>query len=1034
MTKKLISVLLAAIIVLSCCSTVFVAYAESANTAEIHANLLQLSEIATTAAERNCSQDAEPQPDSTVEDLKESYEALSENKSSMTSAQKAKLEEAGKMIAGFGKEFAGAVTSDEAIEQYGQILALLSDTAVNALSNVSESGAVAIFNALVKSYEGKVSVAAPTEEDLKGYNDILAAYEKLTDEQKGQVDLFMFDKMFHLILDHERQVSMQENPKIPSSDRQHDVNAENAAEKILGNVGYAAHFSEAKKLYTVLNDSKKTLDEKMEAFANATQYARAYADCWEPSYSGFYYKLASSNLGKSFFSLAKEYGKLYLAENPFVEIAPIVPEKPNAADYPKGESDPAYIESWSRYMAGSKAKAEYDCRKAVHTAACDIKGVKKVETTAPEFAGLADFMSAAVAAVQAFDKDSSQLSPAKEVYKTFGNMSTFLQAVVLNNTTMKVYCEPTKYPTYWSIDAKSAKDVYQRCADICQYDKLAAFEAVVKSITEPYNNSDIIKVKEAYDNISFGLWIFVPSEIKAKYKAILACVGPDDPSFAQPDLSIFKKTAVTYPKGVSRAQVEKMLPRVESLITDILLPILGVEDGLPALIQNKLYTNATIGEICKALFPMLANVNKMLTVKPSALAKELKEDKFQGAVAALKATGDKWDALTFANGNMGFQDGDKEGFLDAFAALFRPLSFIKLVLDFENKIDTTQGKYTYSAYEDFVPVFEALDLEGYMSSHEYTLYVKEVEGKDSNMAMDARVRPILVPIFNLIDQFANNPIDTLLTVLPKLGFVLKTDLVTKQLSALLSKFRLISITPPDLSAGALFDMIAPKLQNLDINGITISIQLNKDNFLKFVDEIGGCGNAVAKNSKIRGKAYNLGVEPDKSDTFIVLFRWFYGELTSSDNIKAIQTAVDASTLGSMPKALVKTALSAVSKLSADTALAALINLVALPLPNISGNLPGIHFPNISGTLPSIGGILPSLGDSLSKGFSTLFSGGKGSRSGDNGASNGGTTQTDDPSIPKTGGQIMTSLFALAAIAGLAGGAVLLKKKADADKD
>lgn len=109
---------------------------------------------------------------------------------------------------------------------------------------------------MVEAYEGKVSVSQPTEADLKGYNEILSAYAGLTNEEKSQVDLFMFDKMLHLILDREKQVSIQNNPDVASYNKQHYINAEVAAENILGAVGYAAYFSEAKELYTVMNDSK----------------------------------------------------------------------------------------------------------------------------------------------------------------------------------------------------------------------------------------------------------------------------------------------------------------------------------------------------------------------------------------------------------------------------------------------------------------------------------------------------------------------------------------------------------------------------------------------------------------------------------------------------------------------------------------------------------------------------------------------------------------------------------------------------------
>lgn len=47
--------------------------------------------------------------------------------------------------------------------------------------------------------------------------------------------------------------------------------------------------------------------------------------------------------------LAQEYGKLYLAEDPFTETAPTVPSKPNKNDYSLGEDDPAYIEAYNTY-------------------------------------------------------------------------------------------------------------------------------------------------------------------------------------------------------------------------------------------------------------------------------------------------------------------------------------------------------------------------------------------------------------------------------------------------------------------------------------------------------------------------------------------------------------------------------------------------------------------------------------------------------------------------------------------------------------
>ena len=93
-------------------------------------------------------------------------------------------------------------------------------------------------------------------------------------------------------------------------------------------------------------------------------------------------------------------------------------------------------------------------------------------------------------------------------------------------------------------------------------------------------------------------------------------------------------------------------------------------------------------------------------------------------------------------------------------------------------------------------------------------------------------------------------------------------------------------------------------------------------------------------------------------------------------------------------------------------------------------------PSFGSVRPSAGGILPSIGDGLAKVFGGLFSGGKKNTTAktNTNAANSGKTQTGNPSVPKTGGGAAVSLFVLAATAGIAAGAVLLKKKTDSDQD
>ncbi len=1015
MSKKLVSLLLSVLLILSCCSAAFVAFAETAESEDVPVQ-------AETAGEQ---QGAEVEVDANVLALLQAYTALAQNQNEMTDEQKAKLAEYEEKIQNFGSEFAGALSSEEATAQASQILSAMTGTVAKL---TGKTGPVGELEGKIDAYEGKMSTAEPSEEDLAGYNELVAAYGKLTDAQKGELEVTRFDKLFHLVLDREyyvyRAEVSAETGKNPSSKDAY-ATAQQRAEAILGNAGYVTCFQEAKALNETVNNSKLSAQEKLDAFAAASENARIYASFWYNSYSCFYYKINSSSAGKAFFTIVQAFEKEALKAEPFTEKSPTKVPRPSAKNYEGGEDNPQYIADFAKYMENQKAISEYNCRKANYTANFDLQGMETIAAVAPEYKVVVDIAKDAMAAMDAFAADNTNLAPAKKVAATYEKLTDYQKYVISESTVIKVRTEPKEYASSWSTTSLYISTCVDRCRDIAQYDKLTAFIQLVNSIAEPYDNDDIAKVRESYDEVPASLRASVPEEVMEKYKAILASIAPDTPSLLKPDLSVYTETTVVYPEGATRAQVEEALPKLENAVVDLILPLLGVDGGLPNMVKTGLYTNYSVAEVAKMLYPLLGNLaGDLLNVTPEKLAKTLTEEKFAGAVAALNAAQaagdaavaggakdvDYWSYLTVVDGNFGFQDGDKEGFLDAVAALFRPLSLLSTALQFENQISTTQGTYKYGAYEDLVPIFEALDLEGVMSSHEYTLYVNEVKAANSNMQMDARIRPILVPILNLVDRFAEAPLDTLLDVLPKLGWALKSNMVNDQLATLISKIKFVSITPPDLSPAGLYDLLAGDSGvfaiSLDENN---AIKIDKEKFVQFINDIAGCGTAVVKDSIARGTAYRLGVDSDKPDAFVVLFRWLYGELTTVKNMKAIKGAVDNSQgLNAVAKLLVKTVLNRVAEMPADTALATVVNLFApaeQTLPDLSG----------------IGDLLPNIG-------------GNGGNNGDANAeqNNGGQAQTGTPSVPKTGGQIMSASFSLAAAAALACGAILYKKKCDQD--
>lgn len=1034
MQKKLLSLFLSALLLLSCFSVGFIAFAQEAQ-----------AEDAEAAVETVV--DAE-EVDETAEMLEE-YLELSEQEDEMTKAQREKFA----AVKAFLNDSFNTLTSEETVAKVKQMLSDVTDTAITAL----KGGPVGEFEDKVNAFEGKINTATPSDEDLAAYEALVAAYNKLTDAQKGEVEILTFDKFFHLVIDREYYVERAKYEKAPAAKVLYTAAQENAV-KLLGNVGYIACFEEAAALALAIDNAKLSAQEKIDAFGAASVNARVYAAAYYKSYGTMYNKLNGSSIKNAVYNIMTAYGKEAVKADPFTETSPAKVSKPNEKDtekYPGGKEDPQYIADFAVYMENQMAIAEYNCRKANHTTKYELEAFDKIAAVAPEYAAIVKLMKDSMSAVDAFAASSANLAPAKKVVAEFEKLNAYQQAFVQRNSIqLRCVANINSSADDWTTSYKTAPNMYTQCVDIAQYDKLTAFIAVIDSINEPYQNEDIIRAKDAYNEVPSGLRANIPEEITAKYKAILASIAPDRPSLEEPDLAVFKKTVVTYPEKATKEQVATALPRLQNLLCDVLLPILGVDGGLTGMVENGIYTNYTVAVVANALYPLIKDVSGEL-IKPDfeSLAKALTEDKFQGAVKLINAAvaeGNKagqaaFDAaeargeyenlsnsqkktvladlqnaektarfaeLQFPNGAFGFQDGDKEGFLDAVSALFRPLSLLTMVLKFENTISTTSGTYTYNAYELLVPIFELLDLKGYMSSHEYTLYVKE---HPSNAQMDARIRPILVPVFNLIDDFAAYPLDTLLDVLPKLAYGLESGIINEQIQALIGSLGMgignsIHI---ELTSEFLYDTIAPMLKDIvvreagvneetgeKITEVKISINLDKAKFLQMMKDMSGCGDAVIKNSKARGQAYRLGIDSDKPDAFVVLFRWLYGEITTKDNMRAIKTVIDSTDLNSVVKLLIKTVLNRVAETPTDDALAALVNLAAPKAPEIK--LPG-----------EIGDLFPNKDKDNDK---------------DN--TNGGTEQTGDPTIPKTGGSIMTICFSLAATAALAGGAMLAKKKSE----
>ena len=421
----------------------------------------------------------------------------------------------------------------------------------------------------------------------------------------------------------------------------------------------------------------------------------------------------------------------------------------------------------------------------------------------------------------------------------------------------------------------------------------------------------------------------------------------------KPDVDAMERTAVSYPFGASKKAINKSIGRFE----DILFTALNVPDGgLQQMLSEGVYTNYTVALIAKKLFPLVGGLHSLVAKGPKDLASTLDSTTCAGAIAALNAAAetvdadgntvdklDAWQYLTVVDGDFGFADGDKEGFLDAVSSLFRPLSMITMIVSFENTNSFFGGKKV-GIYEDLIPIFEALGIEGAMTAEEYTAYVGK--GANNNEKMDRRIRGILTPVFTLVDAIASaeSPVDEVIKLLPKVAYAVDTGLVNTQIHNIIGKvgMGLGSSIKIDLSTEGIYNMLAEKLANIELqaakvdeNGeetapaVTLAIALDKEKFAAAIKDLAGCGTYTANESIATSRNWFVSIDGDAADAFVVLFRYLHSELTSESNAEAIKTAVKALDMNFAQRIAVNLLVSIVLSSSADGALRTIVAMLPI---------------------------------------------------------------------------------------------------------
>lgn len=338
---------------------------------------------------------------------------------------------------------------------------------------------------------------------------------------------------------------------------------------------------------------------------------------------------------------------------------------------------------------------------------------------------------------------------------------------------------------------------------------------------------------------------------------------------------------VTYTEDWTKEQAQFITDNLTDFINNMMI-ILGGADmpTLDEMIQNyiydQFYTDATINSVIALVMDQIASIG-IDTETLVSMVKTLVGVDLQLWV----------DAYNTPNYNWGVLPGDPVTFKQGLKDALEPFAPILATLMSGEKDLTILGTVTMKSYPGYqngiIPILEALGCENIVSAADFAVLC---QGGEENY--EAIIGAIIDPLLDLVDRVANDPVNTLLDILPNtLYFIQCGNLQTSVENALQSAFVLLDTIRPiynlsfDLNLN-LQQIVLDLLANLEVNGQKLNLKIP---FLSDFTQL--CVGTVAEYESASGKtAYKL-VDVDRADFVTVLMRNIVDLIFYQDNINAI---------------------------------------------------------------------------------------------------------------------------------------------------
>ena len=390
-----------------------------------------------------------------------------------------------------------------------------------------------------------------------------------------------------------------------------------------------------------------------------------------------------------------------------------------------------------------------------------------------------------------------------------------------------------------------------------------------------------------------------------------------------------------YTENLGKEEYTEALNQVDPLISGLVSELAG--SSLKGFATGAVYTNNIVNILAKLIYTNLEgldigiDLNTVLSIVDVDISTRGVANVIKDYPAASKqiAKCSKWSDVNFDKINWGFKDGDRNGFVNALAAVLRPLySVLRVVLSGDDLVALgslhIKGGNGYNTA--IIPIAEALDIEpeNLVSPKQYA--------KDANS--DRLITDILNPLLDKVEQILDSPVKSLSEMLPNLAYFVYNGGVKASVENLIAPVtRILKEIDPIYSVNIDLSM----LDNIDIDSLVNTLIKDvkvggKPLGIKISDidleKLAGRGNIV---TYLSARTYNGNrmqakrIDADKSAVFISVLRYLVENIKY--NLDAINNLISGLDIPDNIAGIINQVLTALTTEDVDSVIEMLMDLL-----------------------------------------------------------------------------------------------------------